>query len=130
MSLRRLTILLALGFAAACGPSEPLKATTVQVGKSLNSDDSINAFATTFKPHDTIYAAVISTDPGKGTVGVRWVYAGQTVTQESREVSYNREGATAFHLQPPSAGFPVGDYRAEFTVNGEPAGMREFRVVE
>jgi hypothetical protein len=114
---------------AACGPSEPLKVTTIQVGRSLNSDDSINQHTTTFKPNETIYVSAISEAAGTGTIAVRWVYAGQTVSEESREVSLNREGATEFHMQTPSGGFPEGDYRVEVTVNGENAGVRDFRVV-
>lgn len=125
---RAVVLLVLVLSAAACGPSEPLAITTIQVGRSLNSDDSINGFATTFKPNETIYASVINDAAGTGTLAVRWLYAGQTVSQESREVSYTREGATAFHIQPPSAGFPAGDYRVEFTLNGQPAGSREFRV--
>ena len=51
---------------------------------------------------------MINDVPGKGTVSVRWVYAGQTVREEMKEVSFNREGATEFHIQTPSAGFPRG----------------------
>lgn len=121
-------VLVSLLTAVACGPSAPLVVTTIQVGRSLNSDDSINGFATTFKPNETIYASVINDAAGQGTLAVRWLYAGQTVTEESRDVSYNREGATAFRIQPPSAGFPAGDYRVEFTLDGRPVGSREFRV--
>ena len=121
--------LAALLAAPACGPSEPIRVTTIQLGRSLNSDDSVNQHTTTFKPNDTIYASAINQAAGAGTIAARWVYAGQTVTQESKDVSFNREGATEFHMQAPSAGFPAGDYRVEIEVNGEPAGVREFRVV-
>ena len=127
-NIRSVAIVLVLA-AAGCGPSEPLTVTTIQLGRSLNSDDSINQHTTTFKPNETIYASAINQAPGKGTIAVRWVYAGQTVSEETKEVSFNREGATAFHLQAPSAGFPAGDYRLEVQVNGQPAGVREFRVV-
>ena len=116
--------------ASACGPSEPIKVTTIQLGRSLNSDDSVNQHTTTFKPNDTVYVSAINEAAGAGTIAVRWVFAGQTVTQESKEVSFNREGATQFRMPPPSAGFPPGDYRVEVEVNGQRAGVREFRVVK
>jgi hypothetical protein len=119
-----------LGVAVACGPSEPLTVTTIQLGRSLNSDDSIASHTTSFHPKDTIYAALINDAAGAGTVSARWVYAGQTVSEETRKVSLNREGATEFHLQSPSAGFPPGDYRVEFQVDGRSIGTREFRVAE
>jgi hypothetical protein len=124
------TVIAAVILAGGCGPSEPLKASTIQVGRSLNSDDSINAHTTTFKPNETIYVSVINEAAGKGTIAVRWVYNGQTISEESRDVSYTREGATAFHLQSPSAGFPEGEYRVEIQIDGQPAGARDFRVAK
>ena len=124
----RIVLVLLTLAAAACGPSEPLTVTTIQLGRSLNSDDSVGNHTTTFKPDETIYAALINDTAGQGTAAVRWVYAGQTVSEETKEVSHNREGATEFHLQAPSAGFPEGDYRVEFQVDGKPIGAREFRV--
>jgi hypothetical protein len=114
--------------AAACGPREPLKVKTIQVGRSLNSDDSVGTFTTTFKPNETIYVSLINDVPGKGTVSVRWVYAGHTVREEKKDVSYTREGATEFHMQSPSGGFPPGEYRVELQVDGQPIGARDFRV--
>ena len=105
-----------------------MKASTIQLGRSLNSDDSINAHTTSFKPNETIHVSVINEAAGKGNVAVRWVYNGQTISEESRDVSYTREGATAFHLQSPSAGFPEGEYRVEIQIDGQPAGARDFRV--
>jgi hypothetical protein len=125
-----LVAICALAATVACGPSEPLKVTTIQLGRSLNSDDSVASHTTSFHPKDTIYAALINDAAGAGTVSARWVYAGQTVSEETKEVSHNREGATEFHLQSPSAGFPPGDYRVEFQLDGKPIGTREFRVTE
>jgi hypothetical protein len=130
VNLPLLVVSCALGVTAACGPSEPLQVTTIQLGRSLNSDDSVASHTTSFHPKDTIYAALINDSAGAGTVSARWVYAGQTVSEETKEVSHTREGATEFHLQSPSAGFPPGDYRVEFQVDGKPVGTRAFRVTE
>jgi hypothetical protein len=113
---------------AACGPSEPLRVTTIQLGRSLNPDNSVGAHTTRFKPDDTVYVSLLSDDPGYGTVAVRWLLNGQVVSEAKRDVSYTRGGAaTEFHLQN-SGGFPQGDYRVEILINGQPAGTREFRV--
>ena len=129
--MRRLPVFaalfLALVAAAACSPSEPLQVSTVQLGRSLNSDDTVGGHTTRFKPDDTIYVSVLSGQPGRGVVAVRWVYGGQVVSETSKEVSYNRESATEFHLQN-SGGFPPGDYRVEILVDGEPVAQRQFRV--
>jgi hypothetical protein len=114
-------------FSAACGPSEPLRVTTLQLGKSLNPDNSVGAHTTRFKPDDTVYVSLLSDDGGYGTVTVRWLLNGQLVSEAKRDVSYTRAAATEFHLQN-SGGFPHGNYRVEILINGQPAGSREFRV--
>ena len=121
----RYCIAVALG--VACGPSEPLRIATLQLGKSLNPDNSVGTHTTRFKPDDTVYVSLLSDDPGYGTVTVRWLLNGQVVSEAKRDVSYTRAAATEFHLQN-SGGFPHGNYRVEILINGQPAGNREFRV--
>jgi hypothetical protein len=120
-------LLLVVG-AAGCSSNDPLVVNTIQLGRSLNSDDTVGNHATTFKPTDTVYLSAINDAVGSGTIAVRWVYAGQTVSQESKDVRFTRDSATSFRLQPPSAGFPEGDYRVEIEVNGQNVGTRTFRV--
>jgi len=112
---------------SACGPSEPLRVSTLQLGRSLNPDNSVSAHTTRFKPDDTVYVSILSDEPGYGTITVRWLLHGQKVSEATREVSYTRAAATEFHLQN-SGGFPPGSYRVDVLINGEPAGSREFRV--
>jgi hypothetical protein len=112
---------------AGCGPSEPLKVSTLQLGRSLNPDNSVSTHTTRFKPDDTVYVSILSDEPGYGTVTVRWYLHGQRISEAMRDVSYTRAAATEFHLQN-SGGFPVGSYRVDVLINGAPAGSREFRV--
>jgi hypothetical protein len=126
-SLWSLVIGLAALASSACRPSEPVRFETIQLGRSLNPDNSVAAHTTRFKPDDTVYVALLSEQPGSGDVTVKWVLNGQVVKEETRNVSYTRAAATEFHLQN-SGGFPPGTYRADILVNGQPAGAREFRV--
>ena len=122
--------LLAITIAACgvgCRPSDPLRVTTLQLGRSLNPDNSVGIHTTRFKPDDSIYVSILSDEPGYGTLTVRWFFGGQRVSEANKEVSYQREAATEFHLQN-SGGFPPGDYSVEILINGEPAGRRQFRV--
>lgn len=113
--------------AAACSPSEPLRVDTIQVGRSLNSDNSVGIHTTRFGPNDTIYVSLLSEEPGYGTITVRWILNGLVVNESSRDVSYNGPAATEFHLQN-SGGFPAGTYRIDILLNGQPLGTRNFRV--
>ena len=112
---------------SACRPSEPLRITTVQLGRSLNPDNSVATHTTRFKPDDTVYVSILSDDPGSGLVTVRWLLNGQVVSEAKRDVSYTRAAATEFHLQN-SGGFPPGSYRVDILINGQQAATREFRV--
>lgn len=118
---------LALLLVTGCGPSEPLKVATLQLGRSLNPDNSVGTHTTRFKPDDTVYVSILSDEPGYGTITVRWYLHGQRISEASREVSYTRAAATEFHLQN-SGGFPAGSYRVDVLINDELAGSREFRV--
>jgi hypothetical protein len=111
---------------AACSRG-PLHVRAIQVGRSLNSDNSVGAITTQFKPGDTIYASVLTDARGQGTITARWTYAGRSVSEEEKRVSYNGEAATEFHMKN-SGGFPAGDYKVEILLDGMPVGVREFKV--
>lgn len=112
--------------AAGC-TREPLTLDTIQLGRSLNPDNSVAGHTTTFKPDDTIYVSVLTTDAGSGTVGVRWTYQGSVIGEPSKQVSFSGPGATAFPLVN-SGGFPPGSYTVEAFIDGQPVGTRNFRV--
>ena len=96
---------------AACRPSGPLRVTTIQTGRSLNSDKSVGNHTTRFKPDDTMFVSVLTDGPGSGTIGVRWLFSGRLVSEESKEVSYRDHAATEFHIQN-SSGFPARRLRS------------------
>ncbi|HEU4693647.1 MAG TPA: hypothetical protein VFS23_35025 [Vicinamibacterales bacterium] len=113
--------------ASACRPSGPLRVTTLQTGRSLNSDKSVGNHTTRFKPDDTMFVSVLTDGPGAGTITARWRYAGRLVSEEAREVSYRDHAATEFHIQN-SSGFPPGEYSVEIEVDGKPFATRTLRV--
>jgi len=113
--------------ATACRPSGPLRVTTIQTGRSLNSDKSVGNHTTRFKPDDTMFASVLTDGPGAGTIGVRWRYAGRLVSEETKNVSYRDHAATEFHIQN-SSGFPEGEYSVEILVDGKSFATRTLRV--
>ena len=113
----------------ACAPDAPLRIDTFQLGKALNPDGSVATHASSFKPEDTMYVSILTPDAGTGTIGVRWTFAGRVIDEPSKNVTYRGAAATEFHLVN-SSGFPEGDYKVEVFLNGQPAGVREYRVVK
>jgi hypothetical protein len=112
---------------AGCGSGQPLRVTTIQLGRSLNPDNTVANFTTVFEPTDTIYLSAFTTGVGSGTLGVRWTYAGQVIGAPEKQISYRVDAVTEFRLQS-AAGFPPGDYTAEVLLNGHSAGTRTFHV--
>jgi len=113
--------------AVGCARRGPLKVSTIQTGKSLNSDNSVGEHTTRFKGQDTIYVAVLTEGPGAGTLSARWTYVGRLVSEDSRKVSYSDSAATEFHIKN-SSGFPPGDYAVEVLLDGKPVETRNLKV--
>lgn len=129
-SMRKRTVLLpaiALVCLISCGSRQPLQVTTIQLGRTVNSDHTVGGFTTTFTPDDTIYLAVLTGGAGSGTIRVRWKYGARVIDEPTKQVSYNQAAATDFRLQSPG-GFPRGEYTAEVFVNDQPVGTRTFHV--
>jgi hypothetical protein len=122
-----LTVMILFACLAGCGSGQPLRVTTIQLGRSLNPDNTVANFTTVFAPTDTIYLSAFTTGVGSGTLGVRWTYAGQVIGAPEKQISYRVDAVTEFRLQS-AAGFPPGDYTAEVLLNGHSAGTRTFHV--
>jgi hypothetical protein len=109
----------------ACRPA--LHVSTLQLGRTLNSDSTVANITTRFKPDDGIYAAALTDQTGSSTITARWSYNGRVVSETPKKVAYKGQGATAFEFK--NAGeFPVGDYKVEILVDGQPVESREFKV--
>ena len=126
-ALTRLAGAIALAVVVAgCGGGN-LTVTSIQTGKSLNSDNSVGALTTTFTPNDTIYVAVLTDGSGSATIGAKFSHLGRVVAEPEKKVSYRGAAATEFHLDYPG-GSPTGEYDIEVFFNGQSAGMRKVRV--
>jgi hypothetical protein len=111
---------------AACG-SRPLQITAIQLGRSLNPDQSVADFTTVFSPHDTVHLSVLTSGGGTGTIRVRWTYRDRVIGESEKRVANRDFAATEFPLR--SGGeFPPGDYKAEVFVDGQSVGTRTFKV--
>lgn len=120
-----LVLVVLLGGAAGCGSN--LRVTNIQLGRSLNADQSVATHTTRFTPNETIYVSIHVAGTGSGTLGVRWTYQTleRVVGEPTKQIS--GAGATEFHLQN-AGGFPVGDYKVEAFLDGQPAGERTFQI--
>lgn len=119
-------ILLAAGL-IACGGAQTLRVTSIQLGRSLNADNTVATHTTRFAPDDTVYVSVHTAGIGSGVISARWTYGGQVVGEPKKQVSFRDGAVTEFHLRS-GAGFPTGPYKVEVYLDGQSVGTREFRV--
>ena len=124
--VRKILLALLVVAAAACS-RDPLMVETIQIGRSLNSDNTVGAHTTRFRPKDTMYASVLTTARGAGTLTAKWMFGGRVVSETSKDVSYNDRSATEFHFSA-ADGFPAGDYSVEILLDGMAVGTRTMRV--
>ena len=102
---------------------------SVDVGKAINADKHVASPTTTFGRRDTIYASVVTEGaaPSK-TVAAKWTYQdGQVVKEQSEAIAPTGPAATEF-LSPSPSRWPVGKYKVEITVDGAPAGSKDFEI--
>ena len=122
-----LAVMILFAGLAGCGSGQPLRVSTIQLGRSLNPDNTVASFTTVFAPTDTVYLSALTTGVGSARLGVRWTYSGQVIGNPEKQVATRTDVVTEFHLQSPG-GFPPGEYAAEVLLNGQSAGTRTFRV--
>ena len=115
-------------------PTATASVTAVDLGTTAGADMKITAPTTTFKPKDTIIAAISTTTgdaaasvPGK--LGVKWTHvdSNQTVHEESKDVNFSGAGVTDFQISKPD-GWPLGKYRVEVSLDGNVVQTRDFEV--
>ena len=76
------------------GCSQPIEVGTIQIGRSLNVDQSVASQTTTFKPNETVYVSALNGARGEGTIGVRWYMGSQLLSEREKRVSFKGAGAT------------------------------------
>jgi hypothetical protein len=121
----RPSVVLLLLALVACGSN--VSFTSLQLGRSVNTDQTVANHTTVFSPKDTVYVAILASGSGSAEMSVRWTYEGRVVGEPKKQVSLKGGGATEFHLQN-AGGFPPGDYAVEAFLNGQSVGTRTFRV--
>jgi hypothetical protein len=120
--------LLLLLLLALSGCSKPtLRVADIQLGRSLNADNSVREHTTAFTPKDSIYVSVLTAGRGSATLSVRWSLGSRVLDEAKKPVSYTDAAATDFGLKS-GWGFPKGEYTADVFMDGQLVGSRKFKV--
>jgi hypothetical protein len=113
-------------------PRVPFRVTTVQLGKGIQPDNTVQTVTTTFGPKDTIYLSVTSEGvTPQAVLGTRWTFGPKSVLvhEESKPITpaSAKPMNTEFHISKPS-GWPAGDYKVVLTVDGQETQTQTFTV--
>ncbi len=110
-------------------PAPALAVASIELGNAVGMDGKVSAPATVFAPTDALHAVVATTGAATNAVlAAKWTFEdGQTVNEDSRTIAPTADAWTDFTLSKPD-GWPVGKYKVEISLNGAPAGSREFEV--
>ena len=113
---------------ATAAPAEAVSLASIDLGSAVGADQKVTTATTTFHPKDSIYAAVSTTGSGNATIAVKWSYQdGQTVKEDSKTIAPTGPATTSFEISRPD-GWPAGNYKLDVTLNGQPAGTKDFSV--
>jgi hypothetical protein len=110
-------------------PPAAVSVTSVDLGKTVGSDNKVIDKTDTFKPSDIVYATVTTNGAAPTTVlKAIWTFQdGQVVSQAERTIVPNGETATEFHIEK-ADGLAPGKYKIDVSLDGNPVQSKEFEV--
>ena len=154
-SIRSLAIALAVTVAlAACGKKEEAPAPVVApapppvvaevapppapesvsfagltLGNAVDANQNVTAPMTSFAKTDTIYAAVATNGAApNAAIVAKWTFGdAQLVDESSQSIAPTGAAVTTFHIAKPE-GWPVGSYKVDITIDGNPVASQGFEV--
>ena len=106
-----------------------VRVSTIDLGRSLAADKTIDDNTDTFKPNDTIYASVATEGAAPtATLRARWTYQeGQVVNESTQTLAPTGDARTEFHISK-ADGWPTGQYQLEVFLNDASAATRDFQI--
>jgi len=110
-------------------PSAGIQVSDIEIGRGIGVDKRVTDATSSFKPDDTIYAAVVTNGTSPAEIKARWTFQdGQVVDESVQHIAPNGTESSEFHISKPN-GWPAGKYTLEVFLNGAPAGTKQFEVV-
>jgi hypothetical protein len=106
-----------------------VKVASISLGRAIAADKTVAAQTDSFRPADTFYLSVKTEgSAASARLSARWTYEdGQVVSESTQSIAPSGPAVTEFHASKPD-GWPEGSYKVEVSLNGAPAGRKEFRV--
>ena len=99
------------------------------LGNAVGADQNVTTPMTAFAANDTIYASVTTKGAAaNAAIVAKWTFGdGQLVDESSQSIAPTGGAVTTFHIAKPD-GWPVGKYKIDVTIDGNPVASQEFEV--
>ncbi len=99
------------------------------LGNAVDANQNVSAPMTSFAKTDTIYAAVATKGAApNAAIVAKWTFGdGQLVDESSQSIAPTGAAVTTFHIAKPG-GWPVGTYKVDITIDGNPVASQGFEV--
>jgi len=126
---RAVAVLMLLATCGACSkPAEPVRITAIDLGSTINPDNTVSSPNVTFPPAATVYASISTEGAGPATLAARWTGAdGQVFTEQTQSINPTKPAHFEFHFTPPG-NWPKGMHKVVFTLNGGGSRTRDFEI--
>ncbi len=101
----------------------------LKLGNAVDANQNVTAPMTSFAKTDTIYAAVSTNGAApNAAIVAKWTFGdGQLVDESSQSIAPTGAAVTTFHVAKPD-GWPVGAYKVNITIDGNPVASQGFEV--
>lgn len=101
----------------------------LNLGNAVDANQNVTAPMTSFAKTDTIYAAVSTNGAAPvAAIVAKWTFGdGQLVDESSQSIAPTGAAVTTFHIAKPD-GWPVGAYKVDITIDGNPVASQAFEV--
>jgi hypothetical protein len=108
---------------------ESVSFASLSLGNAVDAGQKVTTPMTVFAPSDTIYAAVSTTGAApSAAIVAHWTFGdGQLVDEGSQSIAPTGDAVTTFHIAKPD-GWPVGKYKVDISLDGNPVASQEFEV--
>jgi hypothetical protein len=107
-----------------------LRIASLEIGRSVNPDQTMHDATVLFIPTDDVWASVVvEGNAPQATLLGRWMTdGGEVLDQSSQEIKPTSRTVTSFRIAARPGGWPLGRYRFELLLNGVGVGRQDFEI--
>lgn len=116
----------------ACSKPEPITMVAIDMSNKVDAGNRVYSPGQIFAPASTMYASISTQGTGTAKLAAKWMDpTGKVIAEQTQDIAPTKTDGPSyweFHITPPAEGWPVGIYKAEFTIDGGGKRSRDLEV--